>query len=158
MKGNSVYLAGSIGGISYGEATEWRDQAFTALAKVGITAYSPMRAKSFLKNEKSLTWMMDHWENPMATSKGIMSRDHNDCVTADVLLVNLLGQTRGSLGTVMEIAWAFDRRIPVVMVAEPDNTHVLHPMLIEAINFRVDNLEDGIEIVKHILLPEVPRE
>ena len=157
MKGRSVYLAGSIGGISYGQATEWREQAAAELAKAGITAYSPMRAKAFLQGEQNLTWLMDHWQNPMATSKGIMARDFNDCTTADVVLFNLKGQTRGSLGTVMEIAWAFDRKIPVVMVAEPDNIHVAHPMLVEAINFRVDTLEQGLEIVKHILLPEVPK-
>lgn len=149
-----VYLAGPIGGISYRDATDWRKQAVVALTEADIEAFSPMRGKEFLKDEKNLTWMMDHWNNPMATSKGIMSRDFNDCSKADALLVYLAGTSRASMGTVMEIAWAFDRKIPVVVVAEADNLHVDHPMLKEAINFRVDTLEEGLALIKNILLPE----
>ena len=150
-----IYLAGPIGGLSYSEATDWRRLAVVDLTASGIDAFSPMRAKDFLKGESNLTWMMDHWENPMATSKGIMSRDYNDCVNADVLLVNLKGLTRASMGTVMEIAWAFHLKIPTVVVAEHDNIHVQHPMLVEAINFRVETLDEALKIVKHIVLPEV---
>lgn len=149
------YAAGPIGGISYEDATLWRQTAVKELSAAGIDVFSPMRGKEFLKNEKNLTWMMDHWENPMATSKGIMARDFNDCSTADALLVYLKGTERASMGTVMEIAWAFDRKIPVVVVAEKTNIHVNHPMLVEAINFRVDTLEEGLFLIKSILLPEV---
>lgn len=149
-----VYLAGSIGGLSYAAATEWRVQARDSFSKSGIDAFSPMRGKDFLSGEDNLTWLMDHWKQPMATSKGIMCRDYNDCISADVILVNLKGVSRPSMGTVMEIAWGFHARIPVVLIAEEDNIHVTHPMLVEAANFRVDTLEEGIKITKHILLPE----
>lgn len=154
MSKPKVYLAGPIGGLSYAEATDWRQEAKAALDAVGIAAFSPMRAKDFLKDETKLTWLMDHWQNPMATSKGIMARDHSDCITANAVLFNFLGAKRVSLGSAMELAWCYDRHIPTIVVAEHDNPNIAHPMAHEAINFRVDTLEQGLEIIRHVLLPE----
>ena len=45
----TVYLAGPITGLTYDGATDWRAYAKARLAKFGIQAVSPMRAKEFLK-------------------------------------------------------------------------------------------------------------
>lgn len=151
-----VYLAGPISGMEYQGAVEWRVWASERLRRRGINAYSPMRAKEFLAGAEQhgrLPTFVDH-EHPLATSKGIMCRDHTDCVRADALLVNFEGVTRVSLGTAMELAWAYDRHIPVVVVCEPDNPNIKHPMAHEAIDFRVDTLVEGVELIRTILLPE----
>ncbi len=81
-----------------------------------------------------------------------MTRDHQDVITADVVLVNLLGACqRVTIGTVMEIAWAWDRQIPVVVMIEKQANVHDHPMIREAIGFRVDNLDDGIACVRSLL-------
>ncbi len=149
-----VYLAGAISGLSYEAATDWRQTAVQALSAAGIAAYSPMRAKDFLRGSADLTWKSGAETHPMATSKGIQTRDFNDCINADVLLVNLKGTTKASIGSCFEIAWAHFLRIPIVVVAEADNVHVDHPMAQDMINFRVDDMESALDIVKHILLPE----
>lgn len=148
-----VYAAGPIGGLSYEAATDWREYATKQLGEAGITVFSPMRAKSFLRGKANLTWLMDDLGEPMATSKGIQCRDRNDCTKADALLVNLKGTTRASIGTCFEIAWAHLLRIPVIVVAEADNLHIAHPMAKEMIDFRVDDLDQAINIVKYVLLP-----
>jgi nucleoside 2-deoxyribosyltransferase len=149
-----VYLAGPIGHCSFEEATAWRNIAKQTLAKSGIAAYSPMRSKEFLDALPVMPSKPNVYDHPLATSKGIMARDHNDCVRADALLVNFLGVTRPSIGTAMELAWAYDRHIPVVVVAEPDNPNISHPMATEAVDFRVDTLEEGIALIKTIVFPE----
>lgn len=148
-----VYLAGPIQGLSYKGATDWRTWAHNHLALHGIDAYSPMRAKEFLSGLKDVTFQ-DGWSNnPFATSRGIMTRDFNDCTTADVLLVNFLGTQTVSAGTAMELAWAYNNHIPTVVVAEADNIHLKHPMLKEAVDFRVESLLEGVDVVRSILLP-----
>lgn len=153
-----VYLAGPIGHCSYEEATNWRNQAKAALGKDGIAGYSPMRAKEFLDTLPVMPSRPNVYDHPLATSKGIMARDHADCVRADVILAYFKGANKVSLGTAMELAWAFEHHIPVVCVAEPDNVNVAHPMATEAISYRVDTLAEAIEIVKTICLPDYVKE
>ena len=149
-----VYAAGPIGHCSYEQATAWRNEAKRILSEVGIAVYSPMRAKEFLDKLSVMPSRPDVYDHPLATSKGIMARDHADCVRADVVLVNFLGADRVSLGTAMELAWCFEHHIPVVCVAEPTNINVAHPMAAEAIDYLVPTLAEAIEIVKTICLPD----
>lgn len=150
-----VYLAGPIGGTSYALCTDWREKAKDALAEVGIAGFSPMRAKNYLSNVERFSSVPNAYgANPLSTSKGIMARDYNDCTKADALLVNFEGASKVSIGTVMEIAWAYQSRIPVVVVAPAEDVHLVHPMMHEAVPFRVDTLDEGVQLIKTILLPE----
>lgn len=146
-----VYLAGAISGLSYADGQDWRTYATEKLAESGIDGFSPLRAKDYLAAHGLLTGSYEQF--PLSTAAGIMTRDHYDCMTADVILMNLLNTQKVSIGTVMEAAWAFAYRKPLVMIMEPGNLHE-HPMLDQAIGFRVDNLDNGLSIVKAILLPK----
>jgi nucleoside 2-deoxyribosyltransferase len=155
VKNNKVYLAGPIGGLTVKDSTTWRDLAMSQLARHGLQGFSPMRAKEFLDNGEPLSSVPNQYPHPLATSKGIMARDFNDCTTAAVILVNYLGVSKVSLGTAMELAWAYDRHIPTVVVSEFDNPNVLHPMAHEAISFRVESLQDAINLTATIINPGV---
>ncbi|MGZ5095552.1 MAG: hypothetical protein ACXWCH_30925, partial [Burkholderiales bacterium] len=85
----------------------------------------------------------------------VMTRDRFDATRCDVLLVNLLGTTRVSIGTVMEIAWADAKRIPIVVAMEPQGNPHEHMMIAEAIGFRVPTLDEALHIVKAIIDNEV---
>lgn len=142
-----VYLAGPITGCTYEGCTSWREFAKYALAKNDIVGLDPMRAKDYLANEKCIS---NDYDTPLSCARGIMTRDHWDCIRSDVVLVNLIGATKVSIGTIMEVAWAWDNDVPVVLVMEENNIHS-HAMLNEATGFRVFTLEAGLEIVKAIL-------
>lgn len=147
-----VYLAGPISGLGYGEATDWRKTAKQYLNRGGISAFSPMRGKDFLKKEVSLDANCEYGElSPIATPKGIMTRDRYDATTCDVLLVNLLGATRVSIGTVMEIAWADGKRIPIVCAIEATGNVHEHAMIDQAIGYRTATLKEAINIAIAIL-------
>lgn len=150
-----VYLAGPISGLSYDECVNWREEAKAALAKYGIRGFSPMRHKGYLSAEAKIEH--DYPARVMSCQKGIMTRDHYDVISSDAILVNLLGCTpegtnRVTVGTVMELAWAWDRRIPVVAVMEKEGNLHDHPMVREAIGFRVETVAEGIGVVKSILV------
>lgn len=141
-----VYLAGPISGLDYNGATEWRNYAKQYLKDNGnIEGYSPMRGKEFLKHITEFK-VTGYDENPISNNRAIMTRDRFDATRADVLLVNFLGTSRISIGTVMEIAWADLSRIPIVMVMEKGNIHE-HGMILEAIGYRVDTLDEALDII-----------
>lgn len=152
MGAPTVYLAGPISGLGYIGATDWRFHAIDALAEVGIKGLSPMRAKEYLAGETDLDKNCVEYGaiNVLSSPRGIMARDRFDATRCDVLLVNLAGAAKPSLGTVMEIAWADLKRTPIVAVMEPGNVHE-HAMISQAIDYRVDTLEEALAIVKAIL-------
>jgi nucleoside 2-deoxyribosyltransferase len=149
-----VYLAGPIAGLAYGDATDWRAQARAVLRARMVETLNPMRSKGRLDVPGAIAPDFHQYAHHGAffTSRGIMTRDHTDVMRADALLVNLLGATRPSLGTVMELAWAFAYRKPVVVAIEASgNVHDNHPMIHEAIGFRVETLDEAIDAVAVIL-------
>lgn len=153
---NLVYLAGPIANCTVGEAVDWRTHAFERLRYgYDLDVRDPMRAKTegFRKYGKIGSNFNEYSkEGTFFTSKAIMTRDFNDVKQADALLVNLLGAKTASLGTVMELAWAFALQKPcVVCIEESGNPHDNHPMIHEAMGFRVTTLEEGIHSVAVIL-------
>lgn len=149
-----VYLAGAIAGIPGTDAVEWRRDVAADLGMRNIETLDPMRHKRALyRPERISTDYRDYADRgPFYTSRGIMARDFNDVKRADALLVNLLGLTKPSLGTCMELAWAYALQKPAVVVMEAaGNPHDLHPMLHEAMPFRVETLEEGVDVVATVL-------
>jgi nucleoside 2-deoxyribosyltransferase len=148
---SQIYLAGGISGYTYDEAQEWRDYVADQFAGTDIRCYSPLRGKEFLKKEGIISKSYDY--HPLASAKGILHRDHHDCTTSDLIFVNFLRATSHSVGTAMEVGWAFDHHILTVAVMEKDAEFNTHPMVLESITYRVETLDDGILIAKAILLP-----
>ena len=144
-----VYLAGPITGCTYEGATDWRDD-FIKMMPENILGMSPMRGKSHLASSESIAKELP--ENVLSNSRAIMTRDHFDCLNCDVILVNFSDSTKVSIGTVMEIAWAYAYRKPVVAIMGSDGIHD-HPMVNEAIGYKVESLEQAAMVVKSILLP-----
>lgn len=149
-----VYLAGPIAGLNYAGATEWRDYVKQELNSVGIQALSPMRAKQYLKGVASFSTDGDVYKtlSVLSCNRGITTRDRFDCTTADVVVVNLLGAERVSIGTVMEIAWADVCRIPLVLIMEPDANVHNHGMILECVGFHCHTLDEALAVTKAILL------
>lgn len=145
-----VYLAGPITGLTYDEGNQWRQYAASRLAP--IEAMSPLRGKEFLQKYGPLTATFNS-NKALSTSRGIMTRDFNDCRTSDAILCNLLGAKRVSVGTVMEIAWAHAFQIPLILVMEESGNPHEHAMIEEAYGYRVPTLDEGIAITKSVLLP-----
>lgn len=144
-----VYLAGPITGCSYEGCTDWRNEAIERLACHGIKGLSPMRAKDYLMAEKEITGCYE--DKVMSCQRGVTTRDRFDCTRCSVLLVNMLGAKKVSIGTVLEIAWADAHRIPIIYVSEPTGNPHEHPMINEIYGFRVSTLDEAISVAIRIL-------
>jgi len=163
-----VYLAGPISNCSFDSVVDWREHAIKKLP-AEILGLSPMRGKTYLQNMQEISTHVEgrtdmnenssvlHLNKIMSSSRGIITRDYNDVRRSDALLVNLAGATKVSIGTVMEIGWAKVLNIPVICVMEEGNVHD-HPMVNECIGYRCNTLDEGIELVQMLLLPQPHRE
>jgi nucleoside 2-deoxyribosyltransferase len=157
MRTPLVYLAGAIAGMQYDGATDWRFQASNLLRTRGVETLNPMRAKSVLGGGDGAARIGTDFHDyerfgAFFTSKGIMTRDFNDVKRCDAMLVNLLGLSKPSLGTVMELGWAFALQKPAIVAIEASgNPHDNHPMIHEAMPFRVTTLDEAIDAVATLL-------
>jgi len=146
-----IYLAGAITSLNYAQATDWRIKVAEELFP--LECLSPLRYKSYLSEEKVILDSYDQETySALSTPRGILARDFYDATRCDLIFVNLLGTTRVSIGTMLEIAWAYGKRIPIIQVIEKTGNIHEHSMVNECVDFRVETLEEGIHIAKAILL------
>lgn len=145
-----IYLAGPISGYTHDESEEWRDE-FKALMPPSIKCYSPLRGKRFLREKGVIT--QSYSDTPFSTDKGILARDHDDCRRADLIVANLVGAEKISIGTVMEIAWGHAYRNPVLAIMDPGSVHD-HPMIREAVSYRASTVYEAAEMAKTLLIPD----
>lgn len=131
----TVYLAGPINGISLEVSTTWRAYAKMLLQDVGITALSPMRDRSHFTTTTAIVF------------------DYFDLTRASVCLVNFVGASQISIGSMFELAWCYQTRKPVVAVFGEDPLHVAHPFVRAACGFIVPDLDTALDVVKRLLLP-----
>lgn len=151
MSRPSVYLAGPIRDLSFGEATDWRANAREFFNRNGIDAFSPMRGKYYLKDAVHLSDA--YHEHPLSTRAAILSRDRGDCRKRDLIIANLLGAKKVSMGTVMEIAWGDAFNTPIIGVMEKEGNVHEHGLVCEALDYRVESLELAYMMACSILLP-----
>jgi nucleoside 2-deoxyribosyltransferase len=144
----SVYLAGPITGASYGDSTDWREHARAQLAQSGIVGVSPMRGKDYLRGEGAVKDA--YAEHPLSAAPGITARDRFDVRRCDLVLLNVLGAERVSIGSCIEVGWADAYRKPLILVCEPYNPH-WHAMVRQIAGFVVDTLDDALGICKAVL-------
>jgi len=148
-----VYLAGGITGLVGYEATDWRVETAECLNDYHIESLDPLRGKKAFEPHSRISNDFHDYEKAglFFTDTGIMLRDYNDVRRADALLVNLLGTEKISVGTCMELAWAYSMQKPAVVAIEPSNIHLRHPMVSAAIRIRVSTLDEAISTVASIL-------
>ncbi len=143
----TVYLSWPITGQDFAWATDRRNYIKESIMSSEVEFLDPMRAKEYLKDEKNITL----WDNPMFTAKSTITRDIFDVKNADVILLNFLWAEKVSIWSITELARAYQRRKPVILVIEENDRIHNHPWIREMSGFVVHTLEDGIKILKAVL-------
>ena len=139
-----VYLAGLIS-TDHPQSLEWRDDAaFKLKADWKIDSLSPLRGKNLTTSKDGGLTCSEQ------SSKAIILRDYNDIVQSDVMLanLNLWGSPRPLTGTIMELAWAWQMKMPVVAVCAKDDVLMRqHPFIYECVSYYCETMEEAIEFV-----------
>jgi hypothetical protein len=152
-----LYLAGPIGGLTWDEATGWRDNVASLLAP--MKTRSPLRPIMFegqlvdlrdscYVNDGAVLSNSREREAITIPFEHLFKRDYMDCHECDGLFVNFIGAKKKSVGTVCEISWAYRRGIPIVIVMEPGNLN--EDVFLERMftGRRFNTLADGVNYMR----------
>jgi nucleoside 2-deoxyribosyltransferase len=151
-----IYLAGPIAGLTYEEAAlDWRERVYNELNNGDfVHCYSPMRGKIFLKGTNTIIGKQGCDEHPMYMMQGIIGRDRNDVMNADLIFMNVLGAKAVSIGTTVELGWADAFRKPVVLIMEKGGAHD-HAFYKGIATYVCSSVDQGIECTKALLYPDM---
>ena len=116
-----IYVAGAISGGKVEDVKSYFTNMSKELSSYGFDVLSPMTGKGKLRT--SDTYRAMDYPDPIATNRAIIGRDRWMVGQADVIFCNLSGATRVSIGSMMELAWAYELRKHIVLVMEKDNIH-----------------------------------
>lgn len=121
-----VYLAGPISGLTYNEATAWRETAKSVLADYGAMGLSPFDQHNAPKDKNVA---LDAWfeEQIGMDTLTVVQGDLAMVDACDVLFMNLKGANRPSLGSMAELGYAWKGGKYVITVADP--VHHNHPFV-----------------------------
>jgi nucleoside 2-deoxyribosyltransferase len=147
MKRKIVYLAGLIS-TDYPESLIWRVEVTPMLEAHEFDVLSPMRGKENLVLQSPDGGITD----PNLTSKDIILRDYHDVVSSDIILMHLenFGSPRPLLGTICELAWAWEMKKPIVAIAHSDNKLMRsHPFVKEAVSHYCSTVSEAIDFTAH---------
>lgn len=134
----TIYLAGSINGLDYDEATLWRKRLNKELTLKGFNVLDPMRGKDDLAdkgiiNDSKTIYQANH----------ILRRDLWDIKHSDIIIANMINL--GSLpmiGTLMELGTCLIEHKSVCLFNVPKE-YTSHPFFY---NFIIcNNLQDVID-------------
>lgn len=135
METFKIYLAGSMGDISFEESNKWRVQG----KKILESLECEYRVNVINPND-----YYNFKEKAYETEKEIIRFDLHKVRTSNLILVNLNGK---SLGTAMELQHAFDHGIPIV--GFKDDGTALHPWLEFTCDRVFDNLLGSLEFIEN---------
>ena len=152
MNKPTVYLAGPISGLSYEEATfGWRKDFAEELEPYDIEVYSPMRGKKHLAGIKNIAPSGRYQDTIMSSPKGILMRDMNDVRNRDMIVFNLLGAKRVSIGTMFEYGWATAFHKPIVTIVEEDWNNPHDHDFVREVSLVVHSVSDAVDVVAAFL-------
>lgn len=146
-----IYLAGPITGSTYDAAVQWREDFMLNLPS-GTRGISPMRGKEYLKRTHAdgLPAVLKGGTLPMSSARAIFSRDTFDIRRSDVVLLNLTGSERVSIGTMFEMGYAHAQGKVIITVMEDGNLHE-HPFVREASTFIVSSMDEARKLIESLV-------
>jgi len=136
-----VCLAGKISGLGYDDAMDKRLEFFDKANAIGIKCRSPLRGKSWLKNESIIN---EETVKKRLTLQEIILRDLHDIDRCNVVII--LTGNEPSWGTGMEFAYAvLVAKKPVLVIADKYMGGWLDYYATKI----VPNIDEAIEVLKY---------
>ena len=143
----TVYLTGPVKGVSYGEATAWRDRFADNLKTKNIICFSPLR----FREDQSKRPTLGHQPGDKSPRASV-HRDLFDVKRCDLVFANFLSTEITSFGSVFELGYAYALQKPVVLCIDKASVYD-HCFLTETSGFIVHSEYEALEIIESILNP-----
>ena len=149
----NIYFARPITGLDYETVANSYEDTKDVLQGYGYGhVYHAFCAKGHLKNETC--FKADRYEDPLTCNHAITLRDRWMVLQSDVLYLNIVGATRVSIGSIMELAWAFDHGKHCVVAMEKDNPH-RHAFVLEAAHVVFETDSEALDYLKKLVVNEL---
>lgn len=132
----TIYLAGSCEQATEDERTGWRKKCEKWIKKYadGFGAFSPVA-------------YFDYSRADYQSESEVFRFFRRKVEAADVILVNL-SNIRQSVGTICELAFAFQKNIPIIGFNMGVN-YVEHPWLEEMMDRKFQEIDDALEYIRN---------
>lgn len=144
MKNYQIYLAGGMGKFgkdNFNESNKWRVYCKDILEKFDcdyiVNVVNPNEYFNFIEEPRRYK-----------SEREIMEFDLNKVRTSNLIIINF--NDMYSLGSMAELAIAYERRIPVIGLDV--NNQGLHPWEIEMCNRIFDDIDEMLDYVKDFYL------
>ena len=140
-----VYLGGTIGGLTYTEASDPRNYATNLLLKRGWDVLDPMRGYEILSTLESIEEGEQVQELLGVTDTAITQRDRDDIRRSNVLLI--FSGDRATWGTAFEWEFAVTLGKPVVVICAPDSKTRHHPWCRTMASYFAADVDEAIDFI-----------
>jgi nucleoside 2-deoxyribosyltransferase len=140
-----IYLAHQISGLDYKTVKDYYDKVTKIMKELGLEPLCPMTAKGTLRTETN--FKSEGYGTPVSCNHAIFERDQWMVRNCDIILTDLTGMTRSSIGCCMEMAWASLLGKHSIVVMEKLNPH-RHAFVLESADIVFETLEEAIEYLK----------
>jgi hypothetical protein len=140
-----IYLCGYIGGPAViDKCIAWRREIVDYYTNYKENKYPIIWMDPL--DGKNLNFLDKYGLRSNIPSHAIIHRDYQCVVRADLLIANMdtFGEERPLIGSVCEIAWAWDKRIPVIMITE-NPMYIEHPFTEYMASHIVKSVQDLID-------------
>ena len=141
-----IYLAGSIDGLTYAEATDWRIEFAERLHKLfgdNIVIFDPTERYRYGKYKPDEILDLKDIDG----SSIIFNEDINDSSQADIAVINIQGKSKGT-GTIFEIGFMYAKRVKLIGYIDPANPLGQHPFINNSVDL-YRTMEDMFRAVKN---------
>lgn len=145
-----IYLAGPMTGLTAKEVIKHIKNRKKQLE--GYTVYHPMAGKGFLSTEGILK--ASGYKSPLISNHHIIERDRWMVSQVDVVFADLSNTNKVSIGTCMELAWAYDMKKYTVVVMEKGNIHE-HCFILEAADVIFEDINLAMQYLNKLETMEI---
>ena len=134
MERVKIYLSGGMGNLTYEEMSGWRKRV---IDDIRFGQYDCAKSASFFNPVNYYGFE----EIRYRSEREVMEFDLNALRNSDLVIVNFNDDR--SVGTISELAIAYEHRIPVIGINE--DGHLLHPWLEEFVTRMCNSIEEAVE-------------
>jgi hypothetical protein len=141
----SIYLCGYIGGPQVlDKCKQWRLDIIKHYNNYKGQRYPIIWLDPINGRDAGIT--DEHGLQSNVPPHAIIHRDYQCVRRSDLLIINTdtFGEKRPLIGSIFEIAWAWEHHIPIIMITD-DSIFVNHPFTNYVVSHRVSSVEELLE-------------
>lgn len=143
-----VYLCGTIGGLTYAEASDPRKYATGLLNDIGYDTLDPLRGAEILSTAlKSDEEIAEGLGAQLigVTAMAITQRDRDDIRRADLVLI--FSGNKASWGSAFEWEFAYNLGKPIVVICDKDSPTREHPWCKTMCSYFAETIEEAVDFI-----------